>query len=57
MKELLNKEYSGEDLNDVSRDVHESFNPDITPAGKDIPVDEYGFAQGTFKVTVEWIPE
>jgi hypothetical protein len=54
---LLQKTYDGESIVDVSRDVDEAFDADFTPQVKDIPQDEHGFQKGTFKVTVEWIPE
>lgn len=54
---LLDKTYSAEELCDVGRDVHEAFDERFTPAAAGIPKDEYGFDQGTFKVTIVWSPE
>ena len=45
---LLKKEYSAESLLDAEQDIQESLANDI------IPVDDSGFAQGTFTITVEW---
>ena len=47
---LLEKEYYGEDIHEAGDDVLESI-------GDDHPKDEYGFHKGTFRVTVEWIPD
>lgn len=54
---LHQKNYDGESLQDLGRDVHECFNGDFNPPALEIPTDEHGFHRGTFKVTVEWIPE
>ena len=54
---LHQKDYDGESLYDLSRDIHECFNSDFNPPALEIPQDEYGFHKGTFRVTVEWIPE
>lgn len=48
------KEYDGESIYDVQRDVIESFDAKFNPIVKDIPQDEYGFQLGTFRVTIEW---
>jgi len=52
---LFEKNYDGESLCDLSRDVHEAFKEDFNPIVKNIPCDEYGFQSGTFKVTIEWL--
>ena len=54
---LHKKDYSGESLVDLSRDVEECFNGDFNPPALEIPTDQYGFHKGTFRVTVEWIPD
>lgn len=54
---LLDKTYSSEELCDVSRDVDEAFSERFTPALIGIPRDGHGFHEGTFKVTITWIPE
>jgi hypothetical protein len=46
---ILCKNYCGEEIADVDRDVSECF--DI------ITVDEHGFHKGEFKITVEWIAD
>lgn len=53
-KVIFKKEYDGESLCDVERDMSEAFDPRFNIDVQDIPVDEYGFSQGTFKVTIEW---
>ena len=57
MKTIFEKEYIAEQLSDVERDISECFNEDYNPEVKYIPIGEYGFTKGTFKVTVTWIPE
>ncbi len=51
MKTLLQKNYDGESIVDVERDVYEALND------SDIPVDEYGFAKGDYTVTITWSEE
>ncbi len=50
-KILFQKEYDSESLADVERAMWEAMDE------HDLPQDEYGFDLGTFKFTVEWIPE
>lgn len=57
MKTIFEKEYIAEQLSDVERDISECLNEDFNPEVSDIPVGQYGFAEGTFKVTVTWIPD
>ena len=54
---ILEKTYDGESIVDVQRDVLEMFDEEFDPRIETIPRDEYNFMKGTFKVTVEWIPE
>jgi hypothetical protein len=54
---LHQKDYNGESLQDLGRDVEESFNGDFNPPALEIPTDGYGFHKGIFRVTIEWIPE
>lgn len=51
---LLDKQYSSEELSDVERDVWECLDPTFNPAIKEIPQDEHGFHQGTFRIQVIW---
>lgn len=51
---LLNKEYDGEGLYDVGRDVTEAFDAKFNKIVEQIPVDEYGFQRGIFTVSVKW---
>ena len=53
---LFEKVYDYESLYDLSRDIHESFNPIFNEEIKKIPVNEYGFLEGEFKVTIEYLP-
>lgn len=52
---LLEKEYDSESLVDKDRDVNEMFQ---FPEDKDllkVPVDEYGFHRGSFKVKIVYM--
>jgi hypothetical protein len=51
---LFKKEYDGESIYDVERDVFETFQADYNALVHAIPVDEHGIQKGTFKVTIEW---
>lgn len=48
------KEYYGESICDVYRDVSEAFDEKYNPILKDIPIDKDGFQKGTFKVLITW---
>lgn len=54
---IFKKEYDGESLYDLDRDVAEAVDETHNYSIKDIPKDEHGFQTGTFKVTIEWFPE
>lgn len=54
---LLKKRYSSEELADLSRDLHEAFDPRFTPQAAGIPKDEHGFDEGSFLVIVTWTPK
>jgi hypothetical protein len=53
-KEIFKKEYDGESICDLSRDVSEAFDERFNPAVADIPEIEHGFPAGTFTVTITW---
>ena len=59
MKKIITfeKDYDGEDLYDLERDIIESFDEKFNPIVKKIPQTKDGFQKGIFKVTVEWNPE
>lgn len=49
MTELIfYKQYDGETIVDMERDIYEAINE------ADIPQDQYGFPEGTFTVKIEW---
>ncbi len=50
---IFEKDYDGESLYDLERDVSESFNEDYNPVLTEIPTDGYGFQTGTFKVKIQ----
>lgn len=54
---IFEKEYDGESLYDVQRDVIEAFDARFNPNVEDIPQDKYGFQRGTFTVKIEWSEE
>lgn len=56
MKTIFHKEYDGESIYDVQRDVIEAFDTKFNPEVTDIPQDENGFQEGQFIVTVKWSP-
>jgi len=54
--QVFSKEYDGESLYDVYRDVSEALKVIYNPILNNIPQDEYGIQQGTFKVVITWEP-
>ena len=54
---IFEKDYDGESLYDLPRDISEAFNDDFNKEIIQVPKDEFEFLQGTFKVKIEWIPE
>jgi hypothetical protein len=51
---LFQKEYDGESIYDLERDVSESLQGEYNALIHSIPEDEHGFQAGRFKVTIEW---
>jgi hypothetical protein len=51
---IFKKEYSGESLCDLDRDISEAIDEHYNMDMAEIPKDEYGFPLGDFKVTIEW---
>lgn len=51
---IFEKDYDGESLYDLSRDIAEAFDGDYNSIVNEVPQDEYGFQAGTFTVTVTW---
>ena len=51
---LLHKEYDGEQLCDLSRDIYEAFDSQINPISTTIPKDNYNIHKGKFKVSIIW---
>lgn len=54
---LFEKEYYGESLYDLSRDVYEGIDSRYNSLVEEIPQDKHGFLLGTFKIAIEWIEE
>ena len=53
---LFDKEYKGEAVVYMDREVNEFFSDSLID-DFDIPQDADGVMQGSFRVTVEWVPE
>lgn len=51
---LFKKQYDGESLYDLDRDLIESFDVRYMEKPNDIPFDEDGLLLGKFTVTVKW---
>lgn len=54
MSVVFERDYSDESLVDASEDIGEIYGHELF---KVLPEDEYGFKQGTFKITVTWRPD
>jgi len=54
--EVFNKKYDGDSICDLSRDIHEALDGRYNDKINEIPVDAYGFFQGTFTLRIEWKP-
>lgn len=57
MIEVFKKEYDGESIVDLDRDISEASLAEYNPVIDLIPVDAYGFQKGTFTVTIVWSEE
>lgn len=55
--EIFKKAYSGDDLNDLERDVSEALDTDYNELADVITSDEHGFINGTIVVTMTWVPD
>lgn len=51
---ILEKEYDGHSIVDLSRDIYESFDDRFNPVISEVPIDKHGFQTGTFTVTITW---
>lgn len=56
-KVIYTKDYDGDELSDVSRDVLEAFDERFNPEASVIESDSHGLPKGKFKVTIEYISE
>lgn len=59
MTTLFEKDYDGESIVDLGRDISECFDERFNPVAASIPEmeDSPGFYSGTFKVSVVWVPD
>lgn len=53
---LLDQVYVGETLADIAQDVDEALDERFWHSSVCIPVDENGFATGTFRLQLVWEP-
>ena len=53
---LFEKTYNDEGLYDLPEDIGDAMDGNYNKLMTKLPVDEYGFILGQFKVTVEWLP-
>lgn len=56
MKTIFKKEYDGESISDIERDVLESFDERFNPEASIITLDDNFIPEGKFIVTVQWTP-
>lgn len=49
--------YAGEGIIDAGQNIDEAFMECYNPKIGEVPTDEHGIHKGSFKVTIEWIPE
>lgn len=58
-KVVFSKDYDGESIVDLGRDISEAFDERFNPAIVGIPEmeDSPGFWAGNFKVTIQWTKE
>lgn len=54
---ILNKEYTGRSLYSVERDIWDSVDNMFNSPDAEFPLDTDGLPLGSFRVTVEYIPE
>ena len=54
---VLFKEYEGENISDIQRDIHEMFDSRINPNVDTCEKDEQGIHTGKFRVSVIWCSE
>ena len=55
--EIFNKDYDGESICDVHRDVLEAFDEKFNDAWAKIPSKEHGIPYGNFSVKIIWHSE
>lgn len=54
---IFKKDYDGESLYDLGRDVQEAMDARFNPRSAEVPQDDNGIQKGTFTVLIEWKPE
>jgi hypothetical protein len=56
-KDVFFKEYDGESIVDIDRDVSEAMLEEYNEKLKDIPKDKHGFQSGKFRISIRWLDE
>jgi len=51
---IFTKEYNGEELHDIERDISEAFDPAFNHRVIDIPVNDAEMQSGTFTISIDW---
>lgn len=51
---IFQKEYSGDSISDLGRDIHECFDPSFNDKAGVLDSDEHGFINGTISVYVSY---
>lgn len=54
---LFTKQYDGDTLCDMNRDIHEAFSTDFNPEAKALQTDEHNMVIGTVTITMEYDPK
>ncbi|MGV8863263.1 MAG: hypothetical protein ACOH2T_19115 [Pseudomonas sp.] len=57
IKAIFVKEYNGESLYNLARDVSETMMGEYNPAVENLPIDKYGYIEGTITVQIIWTPK
>ena len=53
-KHIFCKDYDGESISDLGKDIAECLDGEYNEEIDDIPCDEYGFQKGRFTVSITW---
>lgn len=54
---IFEKQYDGNSLCDMNRDLHEALNPEFNDKAERLEMDEHYMVKGTITVTMRYDPE